>query len=274
MKRPQFSIIIPTLNEEKFLPLLLDSLTLQGNKDFEVIVVDGSSKDKTVALARSFGRKLPKLQVIVSPKASLPLQRNVGASVGVGEWFIFIDADSVVMPHFISRVKEYVQKEEACGLFTTWLRPDSENPSDANIALVANLMFEVALALGKPLPSGPLTGVTRKAFESVKGYNEDQEYNEDVDFCFRVAKAGFAIRIIPETLYTWSLRRLRNEGTAKVIQQYILSSLPILFFNRTMKKFPGYTMGGHLYTKKRVVKKSVLKQYEATLKRLINELLE
>jgi glycosyltransferase involved in cell wall biosynthesis len=274
MKRPQFSIIIPTLNEEKFLPLLLDSLASQTNKDFEVIVVDGSSKDKTVALARSFGKKLPKLQVVVSQIASLPLQRNIGADLGRGEWLIFIDADSVVMAHFISRVKEYVQKEK-CGLFTTWLRPDSENPSDANIALIANLMFEVALALGKPLPSGPLTGVTREAFKAVKGYSEDREYNEDVDFCFRVRKAGFSIRIIPETLYTWSLRRLRNEGTAKVIQQYILSSLPVLFFNRTVKKFPGYTMGGHLYTKKkRVVKKSVLKQYEATLKRLINELLE
>ena len=46
-----YSVIIPTLNEEKFLPNLLESLIVQTDKHFEVIVVDGSSKDKTVAIA-------------------------------------------------------------------------------------------------------------------------------------------------------------------------------------------------------------------------------
>jgi glycosyltransferase involved in cell wall biosynthesis len=73
------SIVIPALNEEHFLPHLLTSLTKQTKSDFEVIVVDGSSTDRTVEVARSFGTKLPKLEVIVSQKASLPLQRNLGA---------------------------------------------------------------------------------------------------------------------------------------------------------------------------------------------------
>ncbi len=74
----KLSIVIPALNEEKFLPNLLTSLTKQTRMDFEVVVVDGSSKDNTVALARSFGPKLPKLQVCVSERAGLPLQRNMG----------------------------------------------------------------------------------------------------------------------------------------------------------------------------------------------------
>ena len=76
----KFSIVIPALNEEKYLPNLLTSLTKQPRTDYEVVVVDGSSKDNTAALARSFGGSLPKLQVCVSPKARLPLQREGGAA--------------------------------------------------------------------------------------------------------------------------------------------------------------------------------------------------
>ena len=266
----RYSIVIPTLNEEKFLPKLLDSLAAQTKKDFEVIVVDGSSKDKTVAVAKSFVRKLPKLQIVMSKKASLPLQRNLGAKVARAAWLIFIDADSIVFPHFIERITRYIRDEKP-SFFTTWLRPDSEKPGEANIALLGNLMFEVALTLGRPLPSGPLTAVTRTAFARVGGYNEEHAYHEDIDFSMRVARAGFSIRIIPETLYVWSLRRLRKQGTAKVIQQYIISAVPILLFKQPLKHMPGYIMGGQLYGKKQ---QSALKRYEKKFRALLKELFE
>lgn len=270
----RYSVVIPTLNEEKFLPRLLDSLIVQTDKNFEVIVVDGSSKDKTVAVAKTYAKKLPKLTILVSKIASLPLQRNLGAKEARGEWFIFIDADSIVVPHFVQRIDDYIRVEKP-GLFTTWLRPDSEKPGDANIALLGNLMFEVGLALHKPLPSGPLTAISRRAFEAVGGYSETQAFNEDVDICYRIAKKHFPIRIIPETLYTWSLRRIRHQGTAKVIQQYVLASLPILFFNRPLRKMPGYIMGGQLYgKKKRIIPSTTIRRFEKNLRRLLKEFFE
>ena len=99
MAAPLFSIIIPTLNEELFLPTLLVSLTEQSFGDFEVIVIDGSSADKTVAIASSFEKKLPRLEIIVSKIAGLPLQRNLGAKAARGSYFIFVDADSVLFPY-------------------------------------------------------------------------------------------------------------------------------------------------------------------------------
>ena len=92
----RISVVIPALNEEKYLPQLLQSLSEQTQPDFEVVVVDGSSKDRTVELARSFSSKLPALNVIVSPTARLPLQRNLGARATSGEWLVFLDADSKV----------------------------------------------------------------------------------------------------------------------------------------------------------------------------------
>lgn len=269
-----YSIIIPTLNEEKFLPNLLESLARQTDKNFDVTVVDGSSKDKTVAVAKSFTSRLPKLKVIVSKKASLPLQRNLGAKEAKGKWLVFVDADSVLFPHFIQRITQFIEEKKP-SFFTTWIRPDSDTPGDANIALLGNLIIEMALAMHRPLPSGPMTAVTREAFNHVGGYNEDHSFNEDVDFSMRVLKSHFPVDVIPETLYVWSLRRLRHQGTLKVIQQYVLSALPILLFNRPLKKMSSYVMGGQLYTKKKkTVTAKTLKRYERKLKKLLKEIFE
>ncbi len=268
----RFSVVIPALNEEKFLPHLLASLAAQTVKNFEVVVVDGSSRDKTVAIARSFAKKLPKLQVIVSKTASLPLQRNLGAQKTSGEWLIFIDADSVLYPHFFQRAIEYIEQKNP-SFFSTWVSPDSQKPGDANMALFYSMVLEMSLILKKPFAPGPLTAVLRRIYDRVGGYSEEHAYNEDVDFSMRVQKENVALHIIPETLYIWSLRRLRDQGSLKVAQQYLLSSFPILLFNRPFKYMPGYSMGGHLYdAKKKLIASSKLKQYEKKFKALVKEL--
>jgi glycosyltransferase involved in cell wall biosynthesis len=269
-----FSIVIPTLNEEKLLPSLLTSLAEQTNKNFDVIVVDGSSKDKTVEAAHSFEKQLQKLQVVVSPKASLPLQRNLGAKTTMGEWLIFVDADSILFPQFIERIASFVATEQP-QMFTTWCRPDSEEPRDANIALLYNMVLEMSIIFHRPFSPGPLTIVSRDAFVKLGGYDETRGYNEDVDFSIRAHKRHIPFRLIHETLYVWSLRRMRNQGTIKVAQQYILSALPVLLLNRSFKYIPGYTMGGQLYKRgKRLISKATLKQYEEKLRNLVKEFIE
>lgn len=269
MAKPLFSVIIPTLNEEKFLPKLLTSLSEQTKKNFEVIVVDGSSKDKTVAVAKSFSRTLPSLQIIVSKTASLPLQRNLGAKAARGEWLIFVDADSVFMPHFVERVQEFIQTHDP-HVFTTWFSPDSTNPKDAVFTLFANVYTEATVIFKKPLAPGPLTIVHKDAFDRVGGYDEEHTFHEDVDFGLRLYRSGIRLDILRETLYVWSLRRFRKEGTLKVLNQYVLGVLPVVFLNTSLKRMPGYTMGGQLY-KKKGTKRSVLLRYERKIRKLLQE---
>lgn len=271
MKQPLFSVIIPTLNEEGFLPKLLGSLADQTNKNFEVIVVDGSSKDKTVHSAKKFEKLLPSLQIIVTKNPSLPRQRNLGAKAARGTWLIFVDADSIVLPYFIDRAIHFI-KEQAPRLFTTWCRSDNDDPKDAVHTLFYNIYIEATLIFKKPLTPGPLTIVHREAFEHVGGYDEEHVYNEDVDFGLRLYKAGIHLSILRETLFVWSLRRFRKEGTLKVLNQYAVSLFPIILFNRSMKSMPGYVMGGHIYGKKKIPKRSVLKGYERKLRLLMKEL--
>jgi len=274
MPRPQFSVIIPTLNEETFLPNLLRSLKDQSRKDFEVIVVDGRSRDNTVAVARSFQRTLPRFQVIEAPRTRLPFQRNLGAERARGNWFLFVDADSVLMPYFFERVEQFIAQKKPL-LFTTWVLPDSDDVNDRIFTLFANLVLEGSVLLKRPLAPGPLTAVERETFFAVGGYDEEHAYNEDVDLGLRLAERGIMLHILPEALYIWSMRRIRREGKMKVMRQYIVSALPVLLFKRPFKYLPGYIMGGHLYDKTRKpIRRSVLRVYEKKLKKLMKELFE
>jgi len=270
----RYSVVIPTLNEEKFLPKLLSSLAVQTDRNFEVIVVDGSSKDKTVAVAKTYAKKLPKLTVLVSKKASLPLQRNLGAKEARGEWLIFVDADSIFLPYFIDRCTAFIETSHP-ELFTTWFRPDNEEPKDSVYTLFTNIFIESTLIFKRPMAPGPLTIVTRTAYDLVGGYDEEHAFHEDVDFGQRLFKAGISLEILHETLCVWSLRRFRKEGTLKVLNQYVVGLLPMVFMNKSFKTMPGYIMGGHLYTKKRRSRVTkTLKSYEKVVKRFAKELFE
>lgn len=273
MEKPKFSVIIPALNEEKFLPKLLASLTLQTNRNFEVIVVDGSSKDRTVAVAKKYSSKLPALTVEVSLHPSLPLQRNIGARKARGEWFVFVDADSILFPYFIERVDRYI-REEKPELFTTWFRPDSEKTADALVTLLANMTIESSMTIKRPFAPGPLTIVAREVFERVGGYDEELTFGEDMDFSRRVVERGYTLKILRDTLCVWSLRRFRKEGKLKVMQAYAKAVFSVLFTKKAPRQMSGYIMGGHLYTQKTKIpfEKSVIKGVGLRFKKLMQEI--
>ncbi len=246
----KISIVIPALNEEKFLPYLLTSLTKQTKKDFSVVIVDGSSKDKTVEIAESFSSKLPKLKVIVSEKAGLPLQRNIGARATRGEWLVFLDADNTVHPYFIERLECFIKEHEP-QLFTSWFRPDSEVSGDAMFTLIANLFVEGSIIFHRPIAPGPLAVVRREVFELVGGYNEALTFGEDYDLTQRIAAKGISLQILRETLYVLSLRRVRKEGKLRFIRLYAKAALLVLLTKKNLDNVPSYVMGGHFYEEKK-----------------------
>lgn len=246
--KPFFSIIIPTLNEEKYLPILLKSFTPQTDRDFEVLVVDGMSVDATIAKAKLYSAKLPRL-TIIQTKKGLPHQRNVAAKHAKGHYLVFIDADSVVLPNFVERLREFVKRKKP-SVFTVWPKPDGETQSDVLLTLFYSFILEGSLVIKRHFTPGPLTIVKRSAFEAIGGYDVSHEYNEDMDLGLRLHKAGYQLMILRETLFIWSLRRFRREGTLKILNQYLFSALVVLLRNKPLKRLPGYVMGGQMYEKK------------------------
>ena len=93
----KYSVVIPTFNEEKYLPLLLKDLESQTFKDFEVIVSDANSTDSTRSIAKNYGATVC--------DGGLPsVGRNNGAKIAKGDILIFLDADVRIKNDFIESV--------------------------------------------------------------------------------------------------------------------------------------------------------------------------
>ncbi len=269
-ERPTISIIIPTLNEEKFLSHLLDSLVAQSDKNFEVIVVDGASGDKTVEVAQSYIRKIPNLTIVSAGKAGVSYQKNLGATRATGEWLLFIDADVIVYPYCIERIRTYLA-DETSSFFTPWFSPDATNSSDVAVSLVVLSVYEGGFMVKKPV-AAVVVGVKKDLFHRVGGFDETRTFGEDYDLTQKLGKIGVPLSIIRETLYIHSLRRYRAQGRMKFLQAYAKGILGVLFTSQTPRHIKGYELGGQIYRKKKRPTRSVMRIFQKGYKKLLKEI--
>ena len=102
----KISIIIPAINEAKNLPLLLSDL-LAIQEEVEIIIVDGGSEDKTIDVANIYGAKVCK-----SKERNRGLQLDMGAKNSVGEWLIFLHADTRLSNDWFTKIKSFLNKDK------------------------------------------------------------------------------------------------------------------------------------------------------------------
>lgn len=103
---PHVSVVIPTLNEEKYLKRCLESLKNQTFKDFEIIVSDGGSKDSTQKIARQYHAR-----VISHPNSTITLARQLGTMEGKGSIIVGADADTAYPPDHLQKIINDFQKD-------------------------------------------------------------------------------------------------------------------------------------------------------------------
>ena len=101
----KLSIIIPALNEERYLPKLLESIQRQSFKDYEIIMADAESEDETAEIAKSYGCRVVK-------GGSPGRGRNEGAKAAQGDLFLFLDADLILPKGFLQTLLSEFEKRK------------------------------------------------------------------------------------------------------------------------------------------------------------------
>ncbi len=185
--KPGISVIIPTYNEEISLPLLLNDLSKQSNKEFEVIVCDGNSKDKTIDLAKEFEKHL-KLTVKLSPKKGVAAQRNHGAMHAKGNHLVFLDADMRVRYDFIQKLYNSIHTHKRLLYIPTHI-PDSSKTEDELLYNIQSFFIEISHHTKKPFTYGPAVMFLRTFYEHLGGYDEDI-FAEDQEIIQRAREIG------------------------------------------------------------------------------------
>jgi glycosyltransferase involved in cell wall biosynthesis len=219
------SIIIPTLNEEKLLPIVLRHL-----RKYEVIVVDGGSKDKTVEIARKFG-----VLVIVSNK-NVSISRNIGSKLARNEILIHLDADTILTEDLVSEVEKIMQDRRVSG-GTFRLYPYDGSWYHTlfltTAALVSKLFEKVPISC-VPRVSGSIIFMRKNAFNSVGGYWETP-VAEDQHMAKKLALVGRFVVITKKVVPT-SARRWIKWGFFRAIAIMIINSWMAVMFNKTWLK--------------------------------------
>jgi glycosyltransferase involved in cell wall biosynthesis len=149
----KLSIIIPTFNEEEYLPNLLKSINAQNFTDYEVIIADAHSTDKTIDIAKAFGCKVV--------EGGLPgVGRNKGAEIAQGELLLFLDSDLELTENYLEEVLGEFERDKV-DIGITLMNPLSEKSRDKLLHDIAN-WFMVAFEKIKPHGAGCYGIITKK----------------------------------------------------------------------------------------------------------------
>jgi glycosyltransferase involved in cell wall biosynthesis len=244
---PLFSIIIPTLNEEKYLPLLLKDLTRQTFTSFEVIHVDGNSEDRTQEKAVAYASLLP-LETISVSKRNVSYQRNMGAKQARGKWLIFMDADNRLRKNFLSLLNQELQENPFTDVFTCMWAISSPRALEKHVITLFNLALKLSARV-KPFAGGAMIGTKRAVFRKVK-FNTRMKMSEDHQFVQDAVKLGFRFEVLARPYFYVSLRRFEKDGVFKVASIYAQCMIHQFTGDIVIKELPEYPMGGSLYKEK------------------------
>lgn len=228
------SIIIPTLNEEDYLPLLLNSIKAQDFKDYEIIVADAGSEDRTREIAKEYGCKII--------QGGLPsVGRNQGAKIAEGNLFLFIDADSKFSPYFLSQlVQEFKKRKLDIAAFPVY---PQGNIIDKTCYGIYNFWARLTQKFLHHTTQTVLA--KRKIHEMIGGFDEKVTIGEDFIYGragAKIGKFGF-LENLPPVLT--SARRFESEGRIRIYLKYLLCGIYMAFFGRVKSdifhyRFPYY----------------------------------
>lgn len=216
---PTLSVVIPTKNEERYLPNVLDALRRQSFQPKEIIVADAWSNDNTRELAERAGAKVV--------DGGLPSAgRNRGAAASKGELIFFFDADVIIDDEqFLEKaVVEFTEKQFGI--------------ASCDLGVVGGNFYDVAThhfynfyarLLGSIHPHAPgfCILVKRSVHEAIHGFDEEIVFCEDHEYAGRAAKAG-KFGFLDSVKIFVTTRRQERDGRWSMGIKYVLAEFHLM----------------------------------------------
>ncbi len=220
MKIIDLAIVIPTLNEEKYIGTLLDSIFYQTVWPREIVVVDVQSKDKTKQVVEKRVKMLPQLKFIQIPRYSISRQRNLGASQTKARHILFLDADMKLQDRDCLAKYFAEIEDKSPDIAVAYILPLSSSWIDKTMFFNLKYMIKASKPIW-PWAPGMNIYVKRSSFNKVKGFDEEIKVAEDVDLVQRMVKEGFSFEFLNNPKVHTSVRRFIKEGRRKYLWKLI-----------------------------------------------------
>lgn len=208
----QYSIIIPVYNRPDEVDELLDSLTRQTLKDFEVLVIEDGSTLTCRPITEKYKEKL-NIRYFFKENSGPGQTRNYGAERSRGTYLIILDSDCILPPDYLTAVTEELKREPA----DAFGGPDRAHPSFTDIQKAINYSMTSFFTTGgirggrkkmdKFYPRSFNMGVRREVYQALGGFSR-MRFGEDIDFSIRIFKGGYRCRLFPDA---WVYHKRRTD---------------------------------------------------------------
>ena len=225
----KYSIIVPVYNRPDEVDELLESLCKQKEKDFEVIIVEDGSTTSCKDVCDKYAGILD-LHYYFKENSGPGQSRNYGAERARGEWLIVLDSDVVLPEGYLSAVDHSPLTSD----IAAWGGPDAAHesftPVQKAISYAMTSFFTTGgirggkgKKLDKFFPRSFNMGIRREVYRELGGFSK-MRFGEDIDFSYRIVKAGYKTALLPEA-WVWHKRRtdlrkffrqVYNSGIARI----------------------------------------------------------
>lgn len=224
---PTISVVVPAYNEEAYLADALEAFRTQELADeFELLVVDNASTDRTAAIAKEMGAR-----VVYESRQGVAHAREAGFRAAAGELIATTDADTVVPPDWLATITHHFSEQpKLVALGGPVSYAFNERVLQEVIDRAIPLLHEIDRFVhqGKPHLVGANLAVRRQAFDQIGGFRTDLSLGEDLDLAHRLQAFG-TVHFLPTLRVKTSDRRLRSGGPLVIwryLQNYLLVTKP------------------------------------------------
>lgn len=200
VKKPLLSVVMLVYNAEKYLAEAIDSVLNQTFRDFEFIIINDGSTDRSQEIISTYKDK--RIRLINNPNRGIPYSRNLGLKEARGEFLAWFDSDDIILPKRFEKQIRFLQANEQFGVCGTWLhRFNGTKNYTAKVSkdpeiIKAKLLFKTSVLNATAMYR---LSMIKKA--GVK-FNNDLPISEDYDFYLQCSK-HFPLTNLQEVLYRY-----------------------------------------------------------------------
>ncbi len=221
-QKPYLSIVIPTLNEEGFIGDLLQEI-LNQEMNYEIIVSDSGSTDRTQEIVREFAALYPQktIRFIPAPIKGVSIARNNGAAHARADYIAFLDADTRIPPNFLRNAYLEIKRRNLDGA-GCHLKPNSQKLLDkAAFFLHHHCILNPLQYTKRPGSAGAGIIVKRSIHQAINGFDIHLPTCEELDYIKKISETG-KFRMLNSTSIIFNTRRFDEEGRARVWFKYAI----------------------------------------------------
>lgn len=232
MRKPKASIVVPALNEEKFIEGALRSLKNQKNAPaYEIIIADGGSTDRTLEIAEKYA------DIIVhEPRRTIAAGRRTGALAASGEIMVTANADCYYPPDWLGNLLKPLERRWVVGTLGQVLPKDGDLVDKMFAKAVLHPTAKVLSKLNLHFAACENMAVRRKEYLKVGGFNPDLITGEDTDLIKRIRRYGEVV-YAPEAVTYVSMRRVKKWGKLYYAYFHATNFLKMHFMNRAHARY-------------------------------------